>query len=270
MEDWRLIISRPDSGAMNMAIDEAVLLAVSRGLAPPTVRFYQWSKPVISLGYFQSYNREIDFTKTGAQGVDVVRRLSGGRAVLHHRELTYSVTAPENNRVIGGTVTQTYLAVSRGIVAGLRKLGIPAELSAGQKTKGVITAACFDSPSRYEVAVFGKKIVGSAQTRKNAGILQHGSVVIENETDLLFSCLRFETEEARETGKNYFIHKAASLADILGYPPEFREVADALTRSFTTEFGVSLTPHQLSDAEMAEALELCRSKYDTDAWNKKR
>lgn len=270
MEDWRLVISRSESGAMNMAIDEAILLAVARGTALPTVRFYQWAEPAITLGYFQSYKKEIDFTRTTEQGVDIIRRLSGGRAVLHHQELTYSVAAPENNRVVGGTVVQTYLAISRGIVRGLREMSIPAEITAGKKTKGAITAACFDSPSRHEITVLGKKLVGSAQIRKYNSILQHGSVVIENEPDLLFSCLNYDNEAARTEGRNYFVQRSASLADILGYTPEFQEVAETLKGSLTEELGINLIPHGITDVEMTEALELYRSKYSTDAWNKKR
>lgn len=270
MEEWRLIISLPESGAVNMAVDEAILLAAAGGTAPPTVRFYQWSQPAITLGYFQSYHKEIDAVSTGEQGVDVIRRLTGGRAILHHRELTYSVIAPVNNRILGGTLLETYLAVSRGIAGGLKELGIPAEISGGEKRPGAGTAACFDSPSRYEVTVFGKKIVGSAQTRRNNCILQHGSVLIEKETDLLFSCLQYHSEQAREKGKRIFADRAASLNEVLGYAPEFQEVAGALIKSFAAGWGISLTPQQLSGAEMAEAFDLCRSKYGTEAWNRKR
>jgi len=269
MQKWRLVIDEPLSGAMNMAVDEAIMLAVSRGTTEPTVRFYQWSVPTITLGYFQSFDKEVDSDRCSKLGVDVVRRLTGGRAVLHHHELTYSVVVPENNRVVKGTVLQTYLTISRGLVSGLRKLGIPAEISDGKKVYES-SAACFDSPSRYEITAMGKKLIGSAQTRRGNCILQHGSVVIEDTADLLISCLKFKDEQSRQKAARSFVSNATSLASVLGSPPGFRNIAEFLTKSFSSEMGVSLIPQQLSDAEITEARDLCRAKYDIDEWNLRR
>jgi len=244
--------------------------AVSRGTVPPTVRFYQWSKPTITLGYFQSYKKEVDSEKSKELGVDIVRRLTGGRAVLHHRELTYSLISPANNPVLRGTVLQTYLVISQGLVKGLKELGVQAEISDGKKHYGSATAACFDSPSRYEITVLGKKLVGSAQTRHGNCILQHGSVIIKTEADLLFSCLNFDNEQAREKAKCSFVSKATSLSEVLGHPPEFREIAGVLAKSFTTELGINLIPQQLSDTEQEEAHDLDLAKYRTDDWNIRR
>ncbi|MCL4441628.1 MAG: octanoyltransferase, partial [Firmicutes bacterium] len=136
-----------------MAVDEAIMLAVAGGQVPPTIRFYRWSPPAISLGYFQSLEKEVDIVACEKAGVDVVRRLTGGRAVLHQDELTYSLVAPENNEKVAGSILESYLSISRGLVRGLNALGVEAELAEGKKHAEFGSAACFDAPSWYEMAV---------------------------------------------------------------------------------------------------------------------
>lgn len=268
MDKWRLIISEPLKGAMNMAIDEAIMLAVSAGLAPPTIRFYQWSPAAITLGYFQSLQKEIDLNACQDAGVDVVRRLTGGRAVLHHRELTYSLVAPGNNCQVAGSVLQSYLAISRGLVAGLAGLGIQAEITEGKKRSSHnASAACFDTPSWYELAVGGKKVVGSAQTRRGGCLLQHGSVIVEMHTDLLFDLLNFNDENIKERAKRYFSAQATSINEILGYTTNFAELYQCLQKGFAAALNITLEQAQLTSKEILRAEELCHTKYDTIEWN---
>ncbi|PKM79722.1 MAG: octanoyltransferase [Firmicutes bacterium HGW-Firmicutes-14] len=265
METWRLVISGPADGAANMAVDEAIMNAVRQGIAPPTIRLYQWSPPAVSLGYFQSLEKEIDLAACKEAGVDVVRRLTGGRAVLHQSELTYSVTAPEENSKIRGSVLQSYLAISRGLVKGLSLLGVEAELSEGKKRSGFNSAACFDAPSWYEMVVNGKKLVGSAQTRRNRCLLQHGSMLTDIDADLLFSVLKFANEKLRDRAKAYFLAKATCLSQIVGYSPDTPALCSSLKKGFEEALEVNLVEQGLMDEELEWFSEL-KQKYGSPEW----
>lgn len=267
MDEWRLVINEPMDGAMNMAVDEAVLTSVSRGLAPPTIRFYRWSPPAVSLGYFQSLQKELDLAACRKADVDVVRRLTGGRAVLHQYELTYSIVVPEDNAKVAGSILEAYLAISGGLVEGLAELGITAELAAGTKPGAVASAVCFEAPSMYELVVGGKKLVGSAQTRRSGCLLQHGSILIELDPDLLFSIFNYDTEESRNQAKKLFLAKATCIKDILGYTPDPARLIACFTNGFSRGLGIRLREQQLAAAELTLARELSSGKYQTEAWN---
>lgn len=270
MDSWRLIISEPLPGAMNMAVDEAVMLAVANRQAPPTIRFYRWSPPVVSLGYFQSLEKEVDLTACQKAGIDVVRRLTGGRAVLHQYELTYSLVATEDNDRVAGSVLASYLSISRGLLQGLAELGVGAELAEGKKQGDTASAACFDAPSWYEMVVGEKKLVGSAQTRRHGSILQHGSVLVGLDADLLFSILNFQNDKLRERAKAYFTAKATCLQDILGYSPDFSRLCAGFKKGFTTALGIELKEQHLTLEEIASARELAVNKYSAREWNGRR
>ncbi|MHB8172232.1 MAG: lipoate--protein ligase family protein [Thermincolia bacterium] len=267
MDKWRLVVSEPLSGAMNMALDEAVMLAVSRGLAPPTIRFYQWSPAAVTLGYFQSLAKEIDQQACQQAGIDIVRRLTGGRAVLHHQEFTYSLVTPEGHPKVAGPVLQSYLFISRGLLEGLTRLGVKAELTAGTRCQEHNSAACFDAPSWYELGVEGKKLAGSAQTRRHGCFLQHGSIPVQNNPDSLFSILRFPSEEVRARAKAFFMAKTTSLDDILGYRPDFAKVSEGFAQGLAAGLGITLEEQRLLPEEIAWAEDLCLSKYCTNEWN---
>ena len=270
MERWRLIIDKPLTGALNMAFDEAVMNSVMQGLVPPTIRFYQWSPPAVSLGYFQNMEKELDVEECRRKGVDVVRRLTGGRAVLHRHEFTYSLIAPEDNQKIAGSILQSYLTVSRGLVLGLAELGVKAELSEGKKHSEFNSAACFDAPSWYEMVVGGRKLVGSAQTRRGGCILQHGSIPLDMDTDLLFTVLKFGSEKLRERAKSFFLAKATCLTDILGYSPEFDKLCKSFKHGFETALEICLDEAKPFDEEVSMAEELSVGKYAADDWNGRR
>lgn len=270
LENWRLIIDEPSTGSMNMAVDEAIMTAVAEGQAPPTIRFYRWSPPAISLGYFQSLEKEVDIRACEQAGIDIVRRLTGGRAVLHQYELTYSLVAPENHRKVAGSILESYLSISRGLVQGLAFLGVEAELAEGKKQTEFSTAACFDAPSWYEMVVGGKKLVGSAQTRRNGCILQHGSLLVRMDVDLLFSVLNFNNAKVRERAKTAFMAKATCLEEILGYSPDFEVMCDGLRKGFTEAMKINLCEERLSDAELDSAQVLNINKYGTVEWNSRR
>ena len=147
---WRLLRTGKRSGAENMAIDEAILIAGGEGKVPPTIRFYGWEPPTLSIGYFQRAAREVDLERLRERGVGLVRRPTGGRAVLHDKELTYSVIAPENLPGMPSSVIQSYRLISTGLLEGFRRLGLSAEMVSleepAARNGSPDSAACFDSP----------------------------------------------------------------------------------------------------------------------------
>jgi lipoate-protein ligase A len=163
-----------------MARDEALLEAMAEVSSAPVLRLYGWSRPCLSLGYAQPYYSYVDPKFCQEHGVEVVRRPTGGRAVLHHFELTYAVVFRSDDPVLGGNVIESFRKVSSAILGGLRALGIPADLEPvhrGERPSKV--ANCFVSASTYEVSAGGRKLVGSAQVRRRGAVLQHGSILLD-------------------------------------------------------------------------------------------
>jgi lipoate-protein ligase A len=281
--EWRLIKDSYHIGFMNMAIDEAIMIAHREGLVPPTIRFYQWSPPAVSLGYFQDLQKEIDVDVCKNLGIDIVRRPTGGKAVLHDKELTYSFIIRENHPLVNDSILETYKKISGGIIRGLSYLGIKAELvplreklksaPSGNEAKSKIShsdikSICFSVPSQYEVQVEGKKIVGSAQVRKREIVLQHGSLLIELEKDKLFSVFNFPSAKIREKLKTGF--KATSLEEILKKKINFSELSEILPRGFEEEFGARLVEGKLTKQEEKISKDLLENKYSTYEWNYER
>ncbi|HEC92694.1 MAG TPA: lipoate--protein ligase family protein [Candidatus Atribacteria bacterium] len=281
--EWRLIKDGYHNGFMNMAIDEAIMIAHREGLVSPTIRFYQWSPPAVSLGYFQDLKKEIDIDACQDMGVDIVRRPTGGKAVLHDKELTYSFVIKEDHPLVNDSILETYKKISGGIIRGLSYLGVKAELvPVREKLKNDslnkekiskilhpdIKSICFSVPSQYEVQVNGKKIVGSAQVRKGGIVLQHGSLLIKLEKDKLFSVFNFPSVQVREKLKPRF--NATSLEEILKKRIDFSELSEILPRGFEEEFGVKLVEGKLTEQEEKVFKDLFENKYSTYEWNYER
>ena len=264
--EWRLLETRLADGATNMAIDEAILWAVAEGKSRPTLRFYGWQPPCLSIGYSQSMEGEVDADKCREAGVDFVRRATGGRSILHADELTYSVVAPQAEPRVAGGVIESYRRLSAGLVAGLRSLGLAVAQVETADDKGK-SAACFDAPSSYEITVGGKKLVGSAQVRKKRVVLQHGSLPLEGDIARIFDFLKAPSDERREGLKQELQARATSLDLALGYGVPFDEVARHLAAGFAQALNLRLIPSQLSQRELALAEKLRREKYATREWN---
>src|SRR2546426_2444691 len=179
-DDWRLLVDAPAGGAWNMAVDEVLLDGVAAGTTPPTLRFYEWTPPCLSLGYFQPFD-VVDLDGCRALGVEVVRRPTGGRAILHDRELTYSVALPAPLLGHDAGILPSYRRLSLALQAGLRRLGINVGLAPESETptRAVHGPACFDRPSAHEILLQGRKAGGSAQVRRAGALLHHGSILIE-------------------------------------------------------------------------------------------
>lgn len=271
---WHLLHTAPLSPAENMAIDEAIAGWVARGDVKPTLRFYAWSPYAISVGRFQRAIRDLDRDALTLNGIPVVRRLTGGRAVLHADELTYSVILPETMPSLPTNVIESYRLLTEGVRRGYHTLGVPAEFSvplteadreALRKPK---SAVCFDAASYYELAVDGKKIAGSAQVRHQGAVLQHGSIPLSIDDDVLFDCFNLEADEKAEA-KARFGDKAVSLNEILGRSVTFDEVAAAFTDGFRDAFSLTFEPLMFNEEQQDEIRQLV-AKYESDAWTWKR
>lgn len=260
MSAWRLLVTDALEGATNMAIDEALWRGRQAGTSPPTLRFFAWDPPTVSLGYGQPLDRAIDVAACRTLGVGLVRRPTGGSAIYHdgpERELTYSVVASLDDLGVAADLLESYRWIGRALTAGLRALGAAAELVPVAGRGGVTPAFCFARTGRYEIEVGGRKLVGSAQRRRRASFLQHGSVLLGVDEPRLRAL--FPT-----TGDP--LSTMATLEAALGRRPSFEEVADALAGGFETEHGLDLRPGGLSAEETAAVEELTRSRYATEAW----
>lgn len=273
--NWRIINSGIATAATNMGIDEAILLAHSAGTVPPTLRFYGWQPAAVSLGYFQRAMSEIDMDRCKERNIDVVRRLTGGRAVLHDAELTYSIVVREDYPLIPPTITASYRYFSNGLLTGLEALGIQAKMTVpvaayGQRKKQPGSAACFDAPSHYEVTVEGRKLVGSAQVRKNGVILQHGSILLRFSAEQFVDLLRLPSAEKRVETTAMLKGRATSIEEVLGKSVSWQEVYKPMPKAFATTLGVILEQGELTREEEINSAELATTKYSQDSWNKLR
>lgn len=253
-ETWRLIRCGKRPGAVNMAIDQALARSVAEG-GEPALRLYGWSPPAVSLGYFQTAERELDLAACRALGIDVIRRPTGGRAVLHDREVTYALAVPQSR--LGGGVLASYKAISEGLMRGLRELGIDVRMGA-ERTRPAekgLAAACFAAPSRFELMVGERKLVGSAQVRRHGVVLQHGSIPMEWDAEKLFAVLRFPDESARRRAMEAFRLRATSVAEAAGRTLSSEAVADAVARGLSWAFGVRFREEGLTDRERREVRE---------------
>jgi len=275
---WRLIRSGRCAPADNMAIDEAILISVGEGASPPTVRFYGWQPAALSIGYFQRAEGAVDLDELKRRGLGFVRRPTGGRAVLHDIELTYCVVVQASHPGMPAGVNDACRALSAGLAAGLGRLGLAARMAGRPGGKRAdpeaASAACFDSPSWYELLADGRKVAGSAQMRHKGVILQHGSVPLELDADLLFAVLQFPAERIRERMKAAFSERAAAVNDLLrrrGLSPVTpAQAEDAFAAGFEEALGVRLVPGDLTEAERKTAARLARDKYGSDVWNLRR
>jgi lipoyl(octanoyl) transferase len=273
---WRFIDTGVASPAMNMAIDEAILTIHSKGKSLPTLRFYTWNPATLSIGYFQKAKQELDFDQINRYGLGFVRRPTGGRAVLHDKELTYSVIVGENYPGMPTQVNEAYRVISNGLLKGFQRLGFHAEMvslaSEEEKAKyaSLGSSACFDSPSWYELVVEGKKVAGSAQTRQKSVILQHGSILLDWDVDMLFDVLRFSSERLKERMKKSFLEKAVAINLLGERKVSLGEAKEAFFHGFAEGLGIELVPDTLSEEEMELARELAETRYEKDEWNFKR
>lgn len=250
-DTWRLIDFESFDGATNMAVDEAILDAHIEGLCPPTLRFYGWAPPAVSIGYGQKLPEKAR-QKIAARGFDVVRRPTGGRAVLHLDELTYSFVGSNaaGGKMLGASVIESYKKLCQALIAGFKHLSVPVEIGEGQAASRQMHD-CFTATTTADLHYKGKKIVGSAQLRRHDALLQHGSILLCQEQNLMGELLIGKDSAAAAGGAASQRH--ANLFEITGIVVSALELIPAFKKGFEETFSVELVPGQLLDAEWRKA-----------------
>lgn len=234
---------RPD---LNMALDEAL------GTEPPVLRLYAWDPAAISIGYFQAADA---FTPEALarDGLVLVRRVTGGAAIDHTDDLTFSVIARPDDPLFAGDVPSSYFRIHDAVAAGLRRLGVEADARTDRPVVSDSGRAgevvCFHKATAFDLVWQGRKLVGSAQRRKHDRVLHHGSI---------------------PRTKNRLATEAASLEDAMGRVPSFDEVADAIEAGFEEGLGVTLERSVVTDAEWERAEGVAAERFGNEAWTRRR
>lgn len=268
-EKWRLLINTPATGAWNMAADEMLLMTASASPFPVTLRFYSWDIPTLSLGYAQSI-QDVYIEKQKELGWGLVRRPTGGRAILHVDEVTYSVTAPLNTPIAAGSILESYQKISKALVHALKAMGLPAEnnreyeLPPGTVKNG---AVCFEVPSNYEITVDGKKLIGSAQARKHQALLQHGAIPLCGDLTRINQVLKYPDDFSREKENEKLRKHATTIKACSGLTFSWSDAVHYLRNGFSDEFGIEFIENDFSQDELNQIDLLVESKYSTEQWN---
>ncbi|HLR11194.1 MAG TPA: biotin/lipoate A/B protein ligase family protein [Sporosarcina sp.] len=275
-QKWHFMNSGKCSGSFNMALDEALLEWHSRGEIGPVLRFYEWQNPTLSLGYFQRIHEAVNLEEIEQQKIDLVRRPTGGRSVLHEHEITYSVIVNERYPNMPESITEAYRVISEGLLEGFKELGLDAYFSVPQndfekeQLKKPKTAVCFDAPSWYELVVEGKKIAGSAQTRQKGVILQHGAILLKLDEQKLISLFNFTTNEERERMLQGIRKKAVAIDQLANREVSVEEAVIAFSNGFKKALNIELEPFTLSEAQFQYVKQIEQTKYANQDWTYKK
>jgi lipoate-protein ligase A len=261
-----------------MAVDEAILEAVGHGDSLATLRLYAWDPACLSLGYAQPIT-DVDIPSLQARGWEMVRRPTGGRAILHTDELTYAVIAPPGEPRVAGTVLESYNRLAAALMEALRLFNLPVEVhkyadpsrESGLPRTGskIPNPVCFEVPSPYEITIGGKKLIGSAQARRKEGVLQHGSLPMTGDLRRITQVLAFPDEEARTRAANRLLERATTLETALGRIVSWNETAEVFASAFRSVLDIDLQPGELSLQEKARTGHLIAAKYNHPDWNRK-
>lgn len=267
--EWRILPFQTCNAYENMAIDEAILISADSGRSLPTLRFYGWSNPAVSLGYFQEFNTEVNIEKCRALGVDIVRRPTGGKAVLHENEITYSVVSPKDNPLFPEDILGTYRVISSCLVQALLSMGINASIADTCQRSSINTlkSLCFSEPSKFELLVNGKKICGSAQVRTKNAFLQHGSILLDFDPDKAVQalCPDYQHDFSEMLGRTVTSFREYSNGELSF--SDIGRIVGILADSFRQVLDIKFSEGALSSWEQAEKARLLREKYSTEDWN---
>ena len=269
MKAWRYILTPAARGAWNMAADEAILEHIGAGESPSTLRLYAWDPACLSLGHSQPF-ADVDRTRLHERGWEVVRRVTGGRAILHIDELTYSIAGGAEEPVLAGGVLESYNRIAQALSSAVKNLGLPVELKEGKSTENAApNPVCFEVPSTYEIIVHGKKLIGSAQARKKEGVLQHGSLPLTGDLTRICQGLVFENDDTRAQAAQRLLTRAATVESALGYAVVWERAAQAFIHAFESQLGLCFEKGELSESELKRAEELVREKYAHPSWTER-
>jgi len=265
MDEWRVIEDIPRDGTANMAIDRAILAACESSEVLPTLRLYSWERPTLTVGYAQNIDREIDFEKCLEQGIQVVRRPTGGRALLHHHEVTYSFTAPIPHPKFPPSLYGVYKVISQALIEGLVEVGVKdAVLASSKKAKkdylSFHSPSCLSSINHWEIEVRGAKLVGSAQRRTKNAFLQQGSILIDCDRKLLNSLFKYKANGSRLRSMNNLNNKFITLSECLEKDVSCEEVSKALRKGFSRTLFGRWIRGSLSSSELVRCADYVDSK----------
>jgi lipoyl(octanoyl) transferase len=248
----------------NMATDEALFdAACMSGI--PVLRLYGWTPATVSLGFAQRVSEALNFVEMDRRHVAWVRRPTGGRAVLHDMEVTYSVCIPQSHPLYALGLETSYEWICGPIVAALVTVGVSAALAL-HGSPGFVSASCFTAPGTTDIVATSRKVVGSAQMRTRDGFLQHGSVILKNDLEKLFAVVRTSQPNAHDAARRAS-RLMTSVSDEAHRAVSFREMADALVAAFSAAEGVRLLPDSLTAPEALNAAEIVARKYGREDWN---
>jgi len=268
-EVWRLLLTGPGSAAWNMALDESLLRLAADG-GPHTIRFYSWDVPSLSIGSFQRVS-DLDTDELHRRSIPLVRRPTGGRAVLHDSEITYSVAAPIPSPHFPSDLMGSYKKIGECFLAGLRRLGLDARLVPVDRKRARSSGyqhnpLCFSSPSWHEVLVGGKKLIGSAQRRLKGSFLQQGSIIIDRDVEGLASLLSKNESVSHDAARSALGDKMTGLAEHTAVTDTSR-IVKCLVEGFAGVMGAVPEHGEPTAEELGLADALFREKYTTDGWN---
>ena len=270
MRQYRLLIDRPTLGAWNMSVDEAIMNDVIGGLSIPTIRFYAWQPATLSLGYAQPVS-DVDQDRIHDRGWNLVRRATGGRAILHRHELTYSVIVPADHPLAKEGIIESYRQISLAITHGLELLGLATQADRKQGSLKDMGAVCFETPSHYEITTQdGRKLVGSAQLRRRGAILQHGTLPLYGDVSDICEALAYPDAIARDLSKINVRKRAATVPAALGVIVPWEDAVQALIQGFQTIFEAEWVQDCLTVHEQTEIERLARDVYGHDEWTFRR
>lgn len=254
----RAIFTPPQDGPTNMATDVALLRSVAGGRARPTLRLYRWKGPWVSLGYAQDAAKAVELEACRAAGVGLVRRPTGGKALLHGADLTYSLTLPASHPVARTSITKSYLTISKVLVDALALLGLSMSLTERESGRNEATRACFEEHRVETISVGGRKLIGSAQARRDGGLLQHGSILLTPNDELAARLFRPAglTEEAFRARYRSRVVSLAEAAPAISA----EALAAALVAAFGKAFG-DVVAGELAADELRAVEELRTTEF---------
>ena len=252
MEEFRFIDLEEHTAFENMAIDEAIMLAIQEDKAPQTLRLYRWNPSAVSIGTFQGMMDEVDVDFCESIGIDFIRRITGGGAVYHdyEGEITYSIIMPKDHRLAPNDILESYRLLCGGIVKALEHLGIKSEFK-----------------PINDVDVGGRKVSGNAMTRRHGCVLQHGTILLDLDVNLMFTILKVPQEKISDKMIADVKERVTSIRDILGRDVQINELKDALRLGFSEALDIKLIPSKLSAEEQNTSKRLALEKYSSHEWN---
>jgi lipoyl(octanoyl) transferase len=271
-ERWRLIGLDAERGDWNMAVDEALLESASR--STPTLRLFTWSEPCLSVGCLQPTS-DIDLAACQRAGLPLVRRASGGTAVLHENTLGFSIVVPPGHRFAVSDIVESYRLLAPAAQLALKQLGVPCELvqpeqASRGRSRGLGSAACFAELAPYELVVGPRKVVGNSQLRRRGAILHHAVIHLDLNPGRFAGFLKTNSlDEIRQLSR-LLDSRIGSLASVVGRPVRAEEAADCARSAFAEAFGVELVPGALTSAERETAQKLVAEKYGSPSWTYRR